>query len=66
MPDGREFVQETANSGNAADRGGQRREMVDVDSRGELQLLDQQELKRWHRGWETMDLQTAWTWFLGH
>ena len=67
IPDGNNPIQETVNSGNAIEREREReREVVDVDSRGELQLLDQQELKRWHRGWESMDLQTAWTWFLWH
>ena len=65
IPDGNNPIQETVNSGNAIERE-REREVVDVDSRGELQLLDQQELKRWHRGWESMDLQTAWTWFLWH
>ena len=63
IPDGNNPIQEAIERERERER---EREVVDVDSRGELQLLDQQELKRWHRGWESMDLQTAWTWFLWH
>jgi hypothetical protein len=41
--------------------------MVGMGCSDKSGLLDQQQLEklpRWHRGWQEMDLETVWNWFI--